>query len=102
MTDLIGRCTRRHLEHAVDRMPPEEGLRTLLIEPQRIVESRGPYRPDILANAGGVVVSYLEWIQNRRGDAWPRERVLEDLEARMEVVWQGVRDRAARDENLPP
>lgn len=31
--------------------------------------------PDILANAGGVVVSYFEWVQNRLGYKWNRERV---------------------------
>ena len=31
--------------------------------------------PDILANAGGVVVSYFEWVQNRLGYKWSRERV---------------------------
>jgi glutamate dehydrogenase/leucine dehydrogenase len=39
--------------------------------------------PDVLANAGGVIVSYLEWLQNQANEHWPEEKVNQKLEAYM-------------------
>jgi glutamate dehydrogenase (NADP+) len=50
--------------------------------------------PDILANAGGVTVSYFEWVQNRGGLAWGLEEVHDRLEAIMRREFASVHDLA--------
>lgn len=50
--------------------------------------------PDILANAGGVVASYIEWAQNRQGYRWPAERVEKELDRILLNAWNTVCERA--------
>jgi len=65
-----------------------------------ILESKGVFViPDILANAGGVTVSWFEWVQNRSGDNWSEDVVNERLTATMQRAFREVL-RISKEERL--
>ena len=68
----------------------------------RILRERGILVvPDILANAGGVIVSYFEWVQANQAYWWRADEVESRLEERMLSAWQHVLGYAeARDLSL--
>jgi len=64
----------------------------ILFEADDIINTKGiKVIPDVLANAGGVTVSYFEWIQNRSGQSWSLEKVQSQLKEKMtsafDTVW---------------
>ncbi len=63
----------------------------------RILDERGiPIVPDILANAGGVVLDYFEWVQNRQGLSWLEEVIEKRLGRFMTEAWQAVLELQSR------
>ena len=64
----------------------------------RILHERGvTILPDILANAGGVTVSYFEWVQNRQHYRWTLDRVRQELDRTLseafEQVWMTAQEK---------
>ena len=64
-------------------------------EGDRILRERGiSILPDILANSGGAIVSYFEWVQGLQQFFWDRERIVAELDRQMRQAYRQVRSQA--------
>ena len=95
----LGGCITRNNAHRIQAQFIIEGANgpvTAGADP--ILEEKGTIvLPDILANAGGVTVSYFEWVQNRQYYSWDLNRVRQQLDSVLskafEDVWQESTER---------
>jgi len=68
------------------------------MESENIILNKGiEIIPDILANSGGVIVSYYEWLQNKRSEYWPEKIVLEKLSDLMKETFTSVYNKHKQD-----
>ena len=64
-------------------------------EADEILFKKGiPVVPDILANSGGVIVSYFEWEQNLKGEHWSEEKVFDKLKIMIEDSARKILEKA--------
>jgi glutamate dehydrogenase (NAD(P)+) len=88
---LGGAITQDNARDVRARMIVEAANSPITTIADSILEERGiPIVPDILANAGGVTVSYFEWVQNIQALAWDETLVNEQLEKIMSRAYQRV------------
>lgn len=94
---LEGTITRDNAPQIKARVIAEVANGPTTLDAERLLEDRGVVvLPDVLTNAGGVVVSYFEWVQNRQGYPWPldtvRERLRDKMHAAFDAVWREKTD----------
>lgn len=98
---LGGAITRDNVDEVRARMIVEAANAPITPRADETLRSRDiRIVPDILANAGGVTVSYFEWVQNLQQFHWTEERVNQELEQRMVTAWNRVLTRREA-ENIP-
>ncbi|MFB6361373.1 MAG: Glu/Leu/Phe/Val dehydrogenase [Halobacteriales archaeon] len=88
------------LENAIDGELAEDVAADVIVEAANgpltptaddvLTESEVTVVPDVLANAGGVTVSYFEWVQNRQRFSWTGERVNDELERVITQAFDGL------------
>ena len=99
---LENQITEENVHQIQARFIAEAANGPVTLAANRILEAQDvTVLPDILANAGGVVVSYLEWVQGLSYLFWDEERVNREMEHLMVQAYRRVIDESqARGVNL--
>ena len=81
---IENQITEKNAHHIRAKMIVEAANGPITSQATQILNDRGVFLvPDLLASAGGVTVSYFEWVQNNQGYYWSEEEVNEKLEVVM-------------------
>jgi glutamate dehydrogenase (NAD(P)+) len=88
---LGGVITEENVDRITAPVIVEAANGPILPEADKVLSQRGvTVLPDILANAGGVTVSYFEWVQNRQHYRWTLDRVRQELDHTMNLAFENV------------
>jgi glutamate dehydrogenase/leucine dehydrogenase len=104
----LGNQIRRDNAHRIRARVVVEGANgpTTPAADNILFQTRIPVLPDVLANAGGVTVSYFEWVQNIENEQWDLNEVKDKLRTRMRRATDAVIERweqlRARSEDSAP
>jgi glutamate dehydrogenase (NAD(P)+) len=96
---LENQITRHIAPHVKAKVVAEAANGPTTPEADEILHDRGIFMiPDILCNAGGVTVSYFEWVQDMQSFFWTEERINESLKGIMDRAFEAVHEMSQRHE----
>lgn len=90
--------TKKNAANIKAKMIAEAANGPITLDADTVLDKKGiPVIPDILANSGGVSVSYFEWVQNRAGYYWTEQEVNQKLHEKMISAFKTVYEVAQKE-----